>query len=348
MMSSKFQPVLIIGGSGVVGSQAAKIIRRLHPALPIAIGGRDLGKAETVARDVGNASGIAIDLDRSDLGVGDAATFSAVVIFLKDEKLNAMRYAQRHRIPFISLSSGTFEVGPEVARYIHAPDRSAILLASHWLAGAAIFPVLEQASAYEAIDAIRIGVLLDEHDMGGPAALADYNRITGIAPAALTVKGGQFHWAGGDDSKARYRSVDGVDLDAVAYSPFDIMALAARTNAGDIRLDLAYSVSASRRRGEAFSTEITIDIAGRATDGHPLNRRHEIVHPEGQAPLTALGVALAVERMLGLAGGEAPAPGLYLPEVLIDPAYYVQRMKEFGASFVETEAPAAERVTVQS
>ncbi|KQX55414.1 MULTISPECIES: hypothetical protein [unclassified Ensifer] len=339
-MSSKFLPVLIVGGSGVVGSQAARIIRRLHPTLPIAIGGRDLGRAEAVAREVGGAVGVSVDLSRPDLGLGDAPRFSAVVIFLKDEKLSSMRYAQRHGIPYISLSSGTFEVGPEMAQYIHAPDSAPILLASHWLAGAAIFPILDFAKAYEAIDTIRIGVLLDEEDMGGPAALADYNRITGLAPAALTVADGKFHWAGGEDSKARFRSVDGVELEATAYSPFDVMALSARTNASDIRLDLAYSVSASRRRGEPFSTEIAIDIKGRDKHGELVDRRYEIVHPQGQAPLTALGVALAVERMLGLEGGAAPAPGLYLPEVLIEPAYYVRRMKEFGASFAE-RTPAA-------
>jgi hypothetical protein len=46
--------------------------------------------------------------------------------------------------------------------------------------------------------------------------------------------------------------------------------------------------------------------------------------------LTALGVTLAIERLLGLAGGAAVAPGLYLPEVLIDPAYMVQRLEEIG------------------
>lgn len=47
--------------------------------------------------------------------------------------------------------------------------------------------------------------------------------------------------------------------------------------------------------------------------------------------MTALGVALGVERLLGLNGGTPAAPGLYLPEVLIEPAYYVRRMEEFGA-----------------
>lgn len=339
-MSRTINPVLIIGGSGVVGSWTARTIRKLHPGLPLAIGGRDLEKAEAVARDIGGATGIKVDLDRPDLGLTRGEAFSAVAVFVKDDRLSSMRYAQHHRIPYISISSGTFEIGPEVTQYIHAPDRAPILLASHWLAGAAIFPVLAFAKDFQRIDAIRIGVLLDEQDMGGPAALADYNRITGAAPAALTVKDGRMHWAGGDEGKARYVSVDGVELEAQAYSPFDIMALAARTDAQAIRLDLAYSESASRRRGEPFSTEITIEIEGQGKDGKQRRDRHELVHPQGQAPLTALGVALGVERLLGLAGGDAPKPGLYLPEVLIDPAYFVGRMKEFGTSF-EDKPPAA-------
>jgi hypothetical protein len=332
-MSSKLNPVLIIGGSGVVGTWTARTIRKLHPDLPLAIGGRDLAKAEAVAREIGRAIGVRIDLDRPDLGLAGDQAFSAVAVFVKDDRLSSMRYAQYHQIPYVSISSGTFEIGPEVAQYIHAPDRAAILLASHWLAGAAIFPVLAFAKDFQRIDAIRIGVLLDEQDMGGPAALADYNRITGAAPAALTVRDGRMYWAGGDEGKARYISVDGVELEAQAYSPFDIMALAARIDAKSIRLDLAYSESATRRRGEPFSTEIAIEIEGQGVDGKHRLDRHEIVHPQGQAPLTALGVTLAVERLLGLAGGNAPKAGLYLPEVLIDPAYYVGRMKEFGTSF---------------
>jgi hypothetical protein len=331
-MSSKCLPVLIIGGSGVVGAQAARALRRLHPDLPIAIGGRDIAKARAVADEVGNAIGVKIDLERSDLGQKNR-TFSAVLAFVKDDRLTAMRYAQRHGIPFVSLSSGTFEIGPEVAQYIHAPDAAPIVLASHWLAGAAIFPILNHAQAYDSIEQLNIGVLLDEEDMGGPAALADYNRITGYGPASLTVKGGRLHWVDGEDAKARYVSVDGVELEATAYSPFDVMALAARTGARDIRLDLAYNVSASRRRGEPFSTEIALDIEGTLKSGARVRRRHEIVHPQGQAPLTALGAALVVERMLGLEGGEAPPAGLYLPETLIAPAYYVRRMQEVGAVF---------------
>lgn len=331
-MSITPKPVLIVGGSGIVGSQAARALRRLHPQLPIAIGGRNLARAETVAAEIGGAHGIVVDLTRADLGLPQGAEFSAVATFLKDATLNSLRFAQDRGVPYISVSSGTFEIGPEVARFVHRPEAAPVLMASHWLAGAAIFPALHFASGYHSLDRIHIGVLLDEKDMGGPAAHADYERITSAAPAALTLKDGNFTWVSADQASAHFISVDGPEVDAQAYSPFDVIGLAAATDAGTIRLDLALGESASRRRGEPFSTEIVIELQGRGKDGAPLSSRHEIVHPAGQASLTALGVALGVERLLGLAGGEPLAAGLYLPEVIIDPDYFVERLREFGAS----------------
>ena len=96
--------------------------------------------------------------------------------------------------------------------------------------------------------------------------------------------------------------------------------------------DFAYGQSASRRRGESYSTEIIIDIAGRAKDGTETSSHIEIVHPRGQAPLTALGVVLGLEALLGLRAN-APAAGLYLPELLIDPSYFVGEMMAIGARF---------------
>ncbi len=331
-MSSTHHPVLIVGGSGVVGAQTARTLRRLHPGLPLAIGGRDLAKAKAVAAPLG-AQAVAVDLGRADLGLPADAAWSAVIVFVKDDWTHALGYAQRHGIPHISISSGTFEIGPEVARHIHRPDAAAIILASQWLVGAVLFPTLLYAKAYSAIETIRIGLLLDEEDMGGAAAWTDYERITTAGSSALTLEDGRFAWVAGEKADASYRSVDGVVLPAKAYSPFDLLSLATATTAKTIRIDLAFGVSASRRRGEAFSTEIAIEIDGLSATGTEQRTRHEIVHPAGQAPLTALGVALVAERALGLAGGERLKPGLYFPDSVIDPAYFVDRMAEFGARF---------------
>lgn len=336
-MPSIQHPVLIIGGSGVVGAQAAAAIRRLHPNLPVTLAGRDLSRAQAVAEKLG-VQALAADLSKPDLGLGGEARFSAVIVFVKDDWSNALEYAQSRGIPHLSVSSGAFEIGIEVARYIHRPRAAPVILASQWLAGAALFPTLDYAKAYRSIETIRVGVLLDQEDMGGAAAWADFERITKAGAATLTLQEGRFAWIAGDEAKASYRSVDGVELPASAYGPLDVLSLATATDAQNIRFDLAFDVSASRRRGEPFSTETAIAIDGVLHSGERCLTRHEIVHPRGQAPLTALGVALATERALGLAGGEKLQPGLYFPDSIIEPAYYIARMKEFGAVFTEGRA----------
>jgi hypothetical protein len=333
MPSSSYpDPVLLIGGSGVVGSQAARTLRRLQPDLPITIGGRDPARAQAVAAEIGRADAAKIDLDRPGLGLPAGQRHGAVVLFVKDDALHSLRHAQSLRAPYVSISSGLFEIAPEVALHIHRPEAAPILMASHWLAGAATLPAIHFASDLAAVEAIEIAAVLDEEDMGGPAAYVDYERLTAATPNALILRDGKWIWVGGDEAVRRFRGVDGAVIEGRAYSPLDVVSLAAATDARSIRLDLAVGRSASRLRGEAFSTEIIIEIAGRAPDGSIARVRHDIVHPAGQAPLTALGVALAVERLLGLAGGPAPSPGLYLPETLIEPATMVRRMREFGAS----------------
>lgn len=337
-------PVLMIGGAGVVGAHAVRILRRLHPALPLAIAGRSLARAQALADEVGHAAAVAVDLTRQDLGLPAGSRYSAVVIFLKDDRLNAMRYAQRQGAPFICLSSSTFEIGLEVAQFIHGSGKAPIYLAGHWLAGASLMPALLLAREYREIDEIHLGVLVDEMDLGGPAAHVDYERIVGNSPAALVLEEGRFAWVKGDDAKTEVRGIDGVVRQADAYAPFDIISLAAATNARNIRLDLVVGESASRRRGEAFSTEMQITVDGILTTGSRARTVHQIVHPAGQAPLTGLGAALAVERLVGARGDDPVAPGLYMPELLIDPAYYVSRMSEFGARMARQDEPAGEHI----
>ena len=330
-MPSDPHPVLIIGGAGIVGAHAVRILRRLHPSVPLAIGGRNLARALTLAGEVGNASAVTVDLERDDLGLPGDASFSAIAVFFKDDRLTAMRYAQSHGLPFVCLSSSTFEIGLEVAQFIHRPEAAPIYLASHWLAGASLMPALLLAHEFEDVDTIHLAVLVDETDLGGPAAHLDYERIVGNAPAALVLKQGRFTWIKGDEAKARVSGVDGVVQDATAYAPFDIISLGAATNARNVRLDLVVGESATRRRGEPFSTEMQITIEGTRAGQSRARACYQIVHPAGQAPLTGLGVALAIERLLGLTGAGRVGPGLYLPETLIDPTYFVQRMRDFGA-----------------
>ncbi|HTU63557.1 MAG TPA: hypothetical protein VMF89_34075, partial [Polyangiales bacterium] len=313
----------------------------LQPGLPIAIGGRNLGRAQQVATKLGGATAHAIDLALEGLGLPAEERFSALVLFVKDERLTALRYALQHGIPYIDISSAPFEIAPIVAFQLQQPGRSAVLLASHWLAGTSMLATLEFARDFEQLDRVQIGVVLDEQDVGGPAASADFERFASATTSSLILDDSRYRWLSEAESERDFIDVDGTTLRARSYSLLDVQSLGAATSARSVRLDLFVGESAGRRAGKHFSTEMIIELFGRDKHGRPARARHELSHPEGQAPVTALAVATAVEQLLGLDGAEPARPGLYTPDRLIDPATFMARLSQFGVQLKRGALKAA-------
>ncbi|MEN7538227.1 NAD(P)-dependent oxidoreductase [Aurantiacibacter flavus] len=329
-------PVLLLGGSGVVGRWAARFLSEVNPDLPLLIAGRDLMKARVVAAELDMAEGVAVDFTADDLGLG-ARPVSAVAVLFADDRLAGLRFAQSRRVPYISIAPLLQEIGPEVASYIHVPDCAPVVLGTEWLVGATSVPTLEFAKAFGRLDSISIGALLDDEDTGGPAQIVDLERVTKTAPAALARQEGRFVWRVGDDATATIRAVDGTVMEASALSPNDVVGLATATGAPNVEFNLATGSSSSRRRGEPFSTEIVIDLVGEDHAGQPLHTRHAIVHPQGQFPLTGLGVAMVLERAAGLSGRPAVPAGLYFPYQLLEPADYFARLEAIGGKVLRLD-----------
>lgn len=327
---AKKQGVLLVGGAGQIGGRVARILRRLQPDLPLVLGGRDLGKAAALAASLGHARAVQIDLEREDLGLAAAEAFAAVAMLVKDPSLAALRLAQDRGAAYVDISTGAFEIGPEVAQFARRPQAAPILLAGHVGAGAVTLVAQQLARAFRTVESIELAVILDEQDMGGPAAEADFERQIQAAAGAQVLVDGKWRWIGGEQARREFSDVDGGLRVGQAYAVFDTLSVATATRARSVRFDLVVGESSSRRRGEPFSIEMIVEIAGEALDGRPTRTRHEIVHPEGQAPVTAVSVAIAVERLLGLAGGPPVPPGLYLPDVLLDPAAVLDRLQAFG------------------
>ena len=329
-------PILLIGGSGVIGRSTARSLRAAHPDAPLLIGGRDLARAEDAAAEIGGAEGVVLDLAAEDLGLGERPV-SAVAVLPKDDRIAGLRFAQARGVPHISISGGITEIGPEVATYIHKPDAGPVVLGAEWLVGATTVPTLEFAKAFGRVHDIAIGALLDEQDTGGPATADDLERLTKTMPAALTRREGTYVWRVGDDAKARFRAVDGTEMEAAALSPNDVLGLATALGAPNVRFDLAIGVSSTRRRGGPMSTEIVVELAGEDHAGRPLRTRHAVVHPEGQMPLTGLGVAMVLERLAGLDDNAATPAGLYFPYQLLEPASYLARLGRIGGAVLKLE-----------
>jgi len=322
-------PILLVGGSGTVGRWTARFLRDAHPELPLLIGGRDLEKAQKAAAEIGGAEGVKIDLAADNLGLGERPV-SAVAVLFTDERVAGLRFAQSRGVPYISIAPGISEMGPEVAAFIHAPTAAPVVMGTEWLVGATTIPTLEFAKAFSRLDEIVVGALLDEQDAAGPAAYADLERQTKTLPAALARQDGAFVWRVGNEAKTEFRAADGTIMPASAFSVYDVIGLATVTGAPNVRFSLALGVSSTRRGGEPMSTEIIIELAGMDHDGFPLHTRHAVVHPDGQMPLTGLGVAMVLERLIGLDGNPPTPAGLYFPYQLLESATYFDRFKKIG------------------
>lgn len=322
-------PILLMGGSGAIGHHTARALRAAHPDVPLLIGGRDLAKAQRAAEHIGGAQGVVIDSAADDLGLGDHP-LSAVVVFYMDHALAGLRFAQKRSVPHLSISSGVFEIAPEIATYMHRPDASPIVLGYEWMAGATTVSTLSIARAFSRVHDIRINALVDEQDTGGPTVATDFEHLNKMLPAALTRRAGVFVWREGEESKAGFRAVDGTQIEAGGFSSIDVVGLAAATGAPNVQFNMATAVSSSRRQGRPMSTEIIIELVGDDLKGEPLHTRHALIHPAGAAPLTGLSVAMTLERLLGLDGQPPTPPGLYFPYQLLDASAYLERLKEEG------------------
>ncbi|MGC4941460.1 saccharopine dehydrogenase NADP-binding domain-containing protein [Kribbella sp. DT2] len=322
--------VLILGGTGQAGSDTAALLRRRHPDLPITIAGRDLGRAQKIAGDLGTATAVTIDLRRRDLGLPTGHTYSAVVAALWDSHHNGLHYAQDHGVPYLSISSALVDTSPELVAAAQRPAAAPILVASHWCAGIAVLATLAAAKDFAQVDSIQVQALLDELDVGGPAGAADLARWSTATTAGLVRRDGTFQWI--QDVGTEMVAGDGTVHPAQSLAILDVTSLALATGAADVRFDMAVGESSGRRTGGRASVEVRIDLEGTDQAGNPLRSTRYLIHPHGQRPLTALGITLGLESLLGLEN-EPASPGLHTTESLVDPAYAVQRLLELGATF---------------
>lgn len=322
----------------MVGRTALAWLRGRHPDLPVLVGGRNLQTAAEAARKIGAAEAVTIDLSRSQMGWSDEVKASAVVMLAPDDGLYGVQYAQKLRIPYLSIGNGLVEVGPELALFAHHAKASPIVLAAHWMAGASVFLALQSAKGFESIRSIKLGAVLDEKDPAGPAALEDMERLGKVAPA-LVFAGGRRTWLSDDEAKGRVTAIDGRVLDAEAFSPFDIISLHAATGAQEVRFDLATGESSSRRRGAEPAAEIMVEIEGEAA-GRAKRARATLEFKHGAASLTGLSVVLLLSAILGLNNNPPVEPGLYLPELLSDPEWFLDELERAGAVIAAENDPA--------
>jgi hypothetical protein len=83
-----------------------------------------------------------------------------VALFYMDHALAGLRFAQQHKIPHLSISSGVFAIASQIARYIPQPDASAIVIGYEWMVGATTVATLHIAESFGRVGDIRIHALV--------------------------------------------------------------------------------------------------------------------------------------------------------------------------------------------
>ncbi|AKV00547.1 Saccharopine dehydrogenase [Labilithrix luteola] len=328
-MASTLKPVLVLGGSGFVGTRAIAALRRLQPDLPITIGARDLERASVVAKQTTLTNAVKVDLERTSLGLPEGAAYSGVVTLLKDDTLNSMKYAQTHGVPYVAFSDYLFEIAPQVALYAQNPAKAPILFLGHVFGGAAVLAALHFARQFRTVERVAIAAIIHEDDHGGPTTQTDVERGARVA-RPLRRENGQWVWASTDIERPLTMS-DGTTIQVRAYPVLDVASVAAATGARSVRFDLGVRSAVGLGRERSPAVEMIFEISGIDTAGSSRSVRHEITDDQNLSTVSAHGLAIAVERLLGLDGGPAVPAGLYNPDTLLDPTRAVEKLTQFGS-----------------
>lgn len=320
--------VLFVGGTGVVGAQMVRQFREQNREVPLLIGGRNIDKAAALSREVGSAEPVKVDTAQPRLGLDVGVDVGAVVMVVPDAGLNGLRYALDVERPYFSIGNWLVEVGAEMAHFIGRPKAAPVVLSSHWHGGPTVFLALASMKGLDAVHSIRVSAIVDDLDPTGPAALEDME-LGGAG--ALAFSKGRRVWLTGENAKREIKAIDGRTFSAAAFAPYDIVSLQAASGADEVRFDLASGVSSSRFRGEMIGTEVILEIAGE-TNGEQTVRRSTLEFTRGQATLTGLSAALSLSTALGMAARPPFPPGLYFPEQLMEPEWFLDALRQAGAT----------------
>ena len=325
--------VLIAGGYGVVGAWIARELRAAHPGLELVIAGRNPESGAALAAEV-NAKAARLDVTDAAAGLGQVgAAVDLVVASLQDPGDNLAMAALAGGAGYITITQGPDSLSLLAIASSRA-GRPALVL-SYWMAGALTLAALVSAKALARLDRVELAALYDYADPIGPMTASDSGEF--LDASALIRRDGA--WVRVDPSGAG-RTVsrrEAPAFEARALSVLDVSGLAAITRAPDIRFDLGVGASLGTLSGGPASSELYIELWGEDHSGQPRALRTVVSDPKGQAHLTALGVVVGAERLLGLDGRPPLAPGIAFPEDSIDAAAATERLRRFGVS-VETSA----------
>lgn len=332
--------VLIAGGYGVVGSDIARLIRAYHPGIRILLGGRHPEKGRALAEELGNAEAVALDLSGKQPLLAEHEAPGAVIAAVHDSSNRLLDYA-------ISNGAGLIEIaraGDELMRAMiftaqRAPKKP-VLFSSNWMAGIPAMLARETTADMDAVTRLDMSILFYGKDRGGPDSAT---AVDGIDAPFIQRLGKVWQEVLPMTDPRKLRFPSGKKAKAYRVNMPDVLTLPLASGAASATVRLAVDspinnflsmfllrsriwklIPRETRRslvhnpGPGARHEVVIEAEGTGKDGKPAKRRLGLLDPQGQVHLTALGVLLQLERVLGLGGKEPLPAGICFPETAPD------------------------------
>ncbi|AFY37825.1 Saccharopine dehydrogenase [[Leptolyngbya] sp. PCC 7376] len=346
--------ILIAGGYGVVGRQIATLIRDHHPDLPLVIAGRNLKKAEALAQELGNASGLQLDVEQPK--PLQENTPRAVIAVVNDSYDYLLMDAVSKEIPYLDVTRWPERLRQSIDALDEQSLRSPVMFASGWMGGVASVIAVAASQAIATIDSIDISVLFSLKDKAGPNSVEYMDRL---ATPFETMIAGRTTKVFPYTDPLKVKFPDGYQTAVYRFDTPDQMTLPQTTGAKTVAARIAFDdifstqllrvlirsgiwrlISGDRftslRRsllynpGSGASHQIRIDVKGKDAQDLPQKVTATIVDPKGQTHLTALGALIQLERLLGLDGMKPPIPGIIYPDTAPQIKNALQILQEFG------------------
>lgn len=344
--------VLIAGGYGVVGAQVARLLRERHPDLPLLLGGRTPDRARALAATLGDATPVAFDVTEPD----PLATFgrapAAIISTVNDPQDRLLATSLERAIPLVDITRWTARVRTALAICAVTPPDAPVMLASGWMAGVApLLAAWAAGGAHHAVEQVDIAIRYAMTDRAGPDSFAYVDRF---ADRFETTVDGELRLVPGlSDGRtatfadAAHGRVYRFDTPEQLTLPITLGARTAATRIGFDSRSATAGFVALRRTGalralaHPLLASVRQALLHQSGNGGAAQLRVDVRHdgdqitahasdPLGQSHLTAAGTVVGIERLLGLDGAAAPAPGVHFPELHPDPDAAVATLRDCG------------------